>query len=64
MVFQDVLLLDQGKNLLSKIWDISLLIRRSFTSDEDIQIPANMTLVLHSPAIDGELVLDGEGFIE
>ena len=58
MIFQDVLLLDQGKSLLSKIWDISLLIRRSFTSDEDIQIPAIITQVLLSPAIDGELVLD------
>jgi hypothetical protein len=63
MIFKDVLTLSAGKKLLPKIWDILLISRRTFTSEEDIIIESDKSLILHSPKIDGELVIDGEGYI-
>lgn len=63
MLFRDVLTLVDGKRLFSKIWDIQLFSRRTFTSNEDINIPIDKSLILHSPKIDGELFVDGEGYI-
>tara|TARA_R110000851_G_scaffold308093_1_gene466878 strand:+ start:700 stop:930 length:231 start_codon:yes stop_codon:yes gene_type:complete len=37
--------------------------KRTFTSSEDINIPSDKVLQMHSPAIDGELYLDGEAYI-
>ena len=63
MLFRDVLTLNEGKRLFTKIWDVLLFSRRTFTLGEDIEIPIDKSLILHSPSIDGELVIDGEGYI-
>ena len=63
MLFRDVLTLNEGKRLFVKIWNILLFSKRSFGSSEDIEIPSDKSLILHSPKIDGELIVDGEAYI-
>lgn len=63
MLFRDVLTLENGKKILSKIWDVDLFIRRTFSIDEDFDIPADKVLQMHSPVFDGELKIDGEAYI-
>ena len=64
MLFFKVNSLDGGKKVNRYIWDILLLVRRTFLSGEDINIPSDKVLTMHSPTIDGELYIDGEAFIE
>lgn len=64
MIFSKVLHLLDGKKKSQWIWNILLFVRRTFTSDEDIKIPSDKVLTLHSPIMDGELYIDGEAFIE
>lgn len=64
------MLLDYFKTLLNgkaqtiPFWNALLLIKRDFTSEEDIDVPQGKVLQMHSPRIDGELKVDGEVFIE
>ena len=63
MLFRDVLTLSNGKKILSKIWNVDLFIKRTFSADEDINIPNDKVLQMHSPVMDGELFVDGEAYI-
>lgn len=63
MLFRRVQSLFDGKEINAVIWDINLFIRKTFTADEDINIPADKVLQMHSPVIDGELLVDGEAYI-
>ena len=62
-MFSKVLTLLNGKKTNSYTWDIFLFIKRTFNSSEDINIPTDKVLLMHSPSIDSELYIDGEGFI-
>jgi len=63
VLFRDIITLENGKKILTKIWDVNLFIRRTFTSDEDFDIPSDKVLQMHSPVFDGELNIDGEAYI-
>ena len=63
MLLRKVITLIDGKRKNEYIWNINLFVKRTFTSQEDISIPTDKSLILHSPSIDGELVINGEGFI-
>ncbi len=62
-MFESIQTLLNGEEVLAKVWDFFLFTKRTFTSDEDITIPVDKSLILHSPKIDGELAIDGEGYI-
>jgi hypothetical protein len=63
VLFFRFLYLIDGKRTFQNIWDMLLFSKRTFTDSEDITIPADKSLILHSPKIDGELKIDGEGYI-
>ncbi len=63
MLFRKLLTLSNGKKRALFTWDALLFIRRTFLSGEDIEIPSDKVLQLHSPKIDGELKVDGEAYI-
>lgn len=63
MLFENILTIFEGKKRSVFTWDTLLFYRRTFTSDEDIYIPKDKVLQLHSPIFDGELKVDGEGYI-
>jgi|TARA_R110000851_G_scaffold298994_8_gene454814 hypothetical protein len=63
MVFSKIITLLNGKKFLGNSWDFLLFYRTAFLAGEDILIPVENVLNLHSPSIDGELFIDGEGFI-
>ncbi len=63
MLYRDVLTLNDGKRIFSKIWDILLFHRKTFSASEDINIISDKTLILASPSFDGQLRIDGEGYI-
>jgi hypothetical protein len=63
LIFRDVLTLNEGKRIFIKIWDILLFHRNTYTASEDINIISDKTLILTSPKIDGQLRIDGEGYI-
>jgi len=48
---------------VANIWDVLLFVKRTFNSDEDINVPSDKVLQMHSPSIDGELFIDGEVYI-
>lgn len=52
-----------SKFVNEKIFNINLFIKRTFSASEDINIPADKVLQMHSPRIDGELYIDGEVYI-
>ncbi len=64
MLFDRVITLLSGKKVNVNTWDVLLFVRRTFTSDEDIKIPSDKVLQMHSPVMDGELCVDGEAFIQ
>ena len=51
-----------GKLKALPIWNVHLLVNTIFT--EDINVPVDKVLPMHSPRIDGCLTIDGEVFIE
>ena len=63
MLFRKLLRYSDGKTRATYLWDALLFIRRTFASDEDIEIPSDKVLQMHSPKIDGELKVDGEAYI-
>ncbi len=63
MLFRKFNTYDSGKVRNSFIWDLLLFYRRTFASDEDINIPSDKVLQMHSPVFDGELSVDGEAYI-
>lgn len=63
MLFRDVLTLNEGKRLFAKIWDVLLFQRKTFSASEDINLISDKTLILASPKFDGQLRIDGEGYI-
>lgn len=63
MIFKKVLNLFEGKTRSTFIWDVLLFSRRTFTSDEDINVPSDKVLPMYSPKINGELYMDGEVYI-
>lgn len=63
MIFRKFNTLNNGKVESRFIWDLLLFYRRTFSSDEDINIPADKVLQMHSPIMDGELFVDGEAYI-
>jgi|9_EtaG_2_1085328.scaffolds.fasta_scaffold114574_2 hypothetical protein len=63
MLFRDILTLEAGKRTYAKIWDILLFMKKTFPASEDINIINDKTLVLASPKFDGQLRIDGEGYI-
>lgn len=63
MIFRDVLTLNEGKRIFVKIWDVLLFHRKTYTASEDLNIISDKTLILASPKIDGQLRIDGEGYI-
>ncbi len=63
MLFRDVLTLSDGKRYFSKIWDVLLFYKKTYSSSEDINIISDKTLILASPKFDGQLRIDGEGYI-
>lgn len=63
MIFRKVLHLIDGKRASEFIWNILLFSRRTFSSSEDIVIPSDKVLQLHSPVYDGEMEVDGELYI-
>lgn len=64
MLFKKVLTLNNGKRKHAFLWDVLLFCRRTFSIGEDIIIPSDKILTMHSPIINGELYIDGEGFLE
>lgn len=46
-----------------KIYNVNLFYKRTFNVGENIEIPVDKTLQLHSPKINSELKIDGEGYI-
>ncbi len=62
MLFSNAITLDNGKRFLAKTWDFLLFYRRTF-SESVIEIPSDKVLQMHSPILDGELRIDGEGYI-
>lgn len=63
MLFRKVLTLENGKRIHAFIWNVLLFSKRTFLSNEDINIPEDKVLQMHSPSIDGELYVDGELYI-
>ena len=63
MLFRKLITLDNGERRLPFTWDVFFFIKRTFASDEDIEIPSDKVLQMHSPKIDGELKVDGEAYI-
>ncbi len=63
MLFGRLNTLLNGKKVNVPLWDVLLFYRRTFTSDEDIEIPSDKVLQMHSPIMDGELKVDGEAYI-
>lgn len=63
MIFKKIINLIDGKREFTDVWDFLLFQRRTFTADEDIEIPADKVLIMNSPIIDGELKVDGEVYI-
>ena len=63
MLFNRLNTLLNGKKVSIPTWDALLFIRRTFTADEDITIPSDKVLQMHSPVMDGELAVDGEAYI-
>lgn len=63
MVFKRLIHLNNGKLGVLNIWDLLLIMRRTFTASENIHVEADRTLLLASPKIDGELRVDGEAYI-
>lgn len=63
MLFRQFTYLLNGKRSLKNVWDLQLFIRRTFSSSEDIEIPSDKVLQMHSPVMDGELRVDGEAYI-
>ena len=58
-----ILTLVNGKISLWNIWDIFLLYKTKFLVGEDIDIPQDLVLQMHSPEFDGELKISGEAYI-
>jgi len=52
-----------GKRSVLTFWDAFLFVKRTFTAGENINIPADKVLQMHSPTIEGELYIDGEAYI-
>jgi len=63
MLFRRINNIFNGKEINTFIWNVNLFIKRTFSSDEDIEIPADKVLQMHSPVFDGELKVDGEAYI-
>jgi len=63
MLFRRINNIFNGKEINTFIWNVNLFIKRTFSSNEDINIPSDKVLQMHSPVIDGELYLDGEAYI-
>lgn len=63
MIFKKIINLINGKREFTDTWDFLFFRRRTFTSDEDIEVPADKVLVMNSPIIDGEIKVDGEVYI-
>ena len=63
MLFRKFNTLSNGKVESRFIWDLLLFYRRTFSLDEDINIPTDKVLQMHSPIMDGELIVDGEAYI-
>ena len=63
MIFNSVKTLFTGKGRAVAIWDVLLFVRRTFTADEDIYVPADKVLQMHSPVTNGEVKVDGEVYI-
>lgn len=53
--------IDTNKFINEKIYNINLFYKRIF--NEDIVIPADKVLQMHSPIMTGELEINGEGYI-
>lgn len=64
MLFTKAVTLEDGKRSLKYFWDFLLFVRRTFVVGEDITIPTDKVLTMHSPIFEGELYVDGEAFIE
>lgn len=58
-----IITLVNGKRILDNVWNFLLFNRRTFIVGEDIFVPSDKVLQLHSPIIDGELKIDGEVYI-
>jgi len=52
-----------GKFINKKSYDLNFFYKRTFSSVEDIIIPVDKVLQMHSPIFDGELYIDGEVYI-
>lgn len=63
MLFKKIIYLIDGKREFTNIWDFLLFRKRTFLSNEDIEIPSDKVLVMNSPKIDGEIKIDGELYI-
>lgn len=63
MLFFKFINLEDGKKKSQSIWDLLLFVRRTFSASEDIEIPSDKVLQMHSPVMDGELKVDGEAYI-
>ena len=62
-MFKSISSLLSGKQNTIASWEFFLFIKRTFTASEDIEIPSDKVLQMHSPKIDGELKVDGEVYI-
>ena len=60
MIFRQIMNLVSGKKKLTDIWDVSLLIRKTFNSGEVLTIPEDKALILISPHFKDEVILKGE----
>ena len=58
-----LLTLIDGKKFLGNAWDFLFFTRRTFLVGEDLYIPSDKVLQLHSPIIEGCLEVDGEVYI-
>lgn len=63
MIFDRFLTLENGKRLWAKTCDLLIFYRTIFIVGEEIEIPADKTLILASPTIDSCLIVDGEAYI-
>jgi hypothetical protein len=62
-MFQKIYTILNGKGTLLNSWNFLIFFERGLIS-EDIFIPVEKTLVMHSPKIDCDIILDGELYIE
>lgn len=62
MIFTKFYNLLNGKTALSNIWDFLLFKRRTFPT-ESIEVPSDKVLIMPSPILTSELVVDGEVYI-